>query len=162
MINHAHRDGRVPNSAIQTSNLRSPHVETASRAVERSWSTLFLDLSICLFLSLFVFNLVFWDRTWLCRAGCPRTHCFYLRMCTSACLCTVCMQYPWRPEGSIGPPEWGYRGLWSTKPVLWTTLGSSPSTASALSCQSISSAPKQKSYQRRKPTQTLNKLDNLP
>lgn len=160
MINHAHRDGRVPNSAIQTSNLRSPHVEIASRAVERTWLTLFW---IYWFVCLFVFNLVFFlDRASLCRASCPRTHYFYLCMCSFACLCTVWMQYPWWPEESIGPPEWGYRGLWSSKPMLWTTLGSSASTASALSCQSISPAPKQKSYQRRKPTQTLNKLDNLP
>lgn len=146
-----------PNSVIQTSNLRSLHVETASRAVERTWSTLFW---IYRFVYQFVF--FFWDRALLCRASCPRTHYFYLCMCMFACLCTVCMQYPWWPEESIGPPERGYRGLWTTKTVLWTTLGSSASTVSALSCQSVSPAPKQKSYQRRKPTQTLNKLDNFP
>lgn len=104
MINHAHREGRVPQ--LSHPDLK-PKITSCRDSIQSSRENLvnsFLDLSICLFICLFVFNLFFfWDRALLCRVSCPRTHYFYLCMCMFACLCTVCMQYPWRPEESIGP-----------------------------------------------------------
>lgn len=89
MINHAHRDGRIPNSAIQTSNLRSPHVETASRAVERSWSTLFWIYRFVYFLfSLFL--TCFFETGLGCAEPAVLELIVFICVCVHLPVCALC------------------------------------------------------------------------